>query len=282
MNAGIWISSATKRLETAGIGTARLDSELLVADGLKKDRSWVTAHADTPLTTKLLTKLNRQLAQRLQHVPMAYIRGKTEFYAREFLVDERVLEPRPETETMITQALSVLDDKRNNPNTPWLVADIGTGSGAIAITIKLEHPEATVMATDISGDCLELARQNAKKHKADVTFHKGDLLEPIHSNRIMPLAAGLMILANLPYVPDSYKINEAALHEPRQAIYGGPDGLDVYRALFQQLASFGVRPCTVLTEALPVQHEKLSLIASSYGFRATKTADFIQTFTVTD
>src|SRR5579885_1241682 len=96
-----WLANATKKLKTAGIGTARLDCLVLLADSLNKDKAFVLAHPDMVLSAAQLRKLNKQLAERQKHYPLAYIRGKTEFYGREFIMNHHVLEPRPESETMI-------------------------------------------------------------------------------------------------------------------------------------------------------------------------------------
>src|SRR5688500_8411905 len=101
MTVSIWLSYAIDKLETAGIGTASLDCQLLLADILEHDRSWLLAHTETVVTEETRKKLEAQPEERAKHVPLAYIRGKTEFYGREFFVDRRVLEPRPESETMI-------------------------------------------------------------------------------------------------------------------------------------------------------------------------------------
>lgn len=269
MTISIWLSYARDKLETAGIGTARLDSQLLVADALDRDRSWVLAHLDVVLVEETRTKLEGQLAERAKHVPLAYIRGKTEFYGREFLVDKRVLEPRPESETIID-----ILKKLPRSNGQMEIIDVGTGSGALAITAKLELPKSTVIATDIDPECLEVAEQNAQKHHVDIQFAQGDLLE-----QIKPSSGNLVItLANLPYIPDDFQVNPAALQEPKLAIYGGPDGLDPYRKLFTQAANLSVRPGYILTESMPPQHKQLALIAARYGFLQTQEDDFVQVF----
>lgn len=271
MTLSIWLNYAIDKLETAGIGTARLDCQLLIADALGHDRAWVLAHLDTPLAQETVKRVGRQLDERSKHVPLAYIRGKTEFYGREFLVDRRVLEPRPESETMI-DILKKLPPARESA--PMQIIDVGTGSGALAVTAKLELPKATVIATDIDPGCLEVAQANAERHRVNITFAKADLLEPVKvDNRQL-----VITLANLPYVPDDYHINPAALHEPRLAIFGGTDGLDPYRKLFRQAADLPKPPAYILTESLPPQHKQLQFIAARYGFYQTQEDDFIQVF----
>lgn len=271
MTITIWLHKAIEKLEQAGIGTARLDSQLLLADELHQDRSWILAHMDLPLTEQTQVKLNKLIDERAKHIPLAYIRGKTEFYGREFLVDRRVLEPRPESETMIDllKNLPVVSEKK-----PLQIIDVGTGSGALAVTAKLELPQAEVLGTDNDPGCLEVARANAHKHHVNIDFAEGDLLLPARQ-----LTRELVItLANLPYVPETFHVNEAALQEPRNAIFGGEDGLDPYRKLFEQANNLSRRPAFILTESLPFQHKILQFIAARYGFLFKSEEDFIQVF----
>lgn len=278
-----WLSRAVARLEEAGIGTARLDALVLAEDATGKDRAYLLAHPELLVRGSTSHKLNEQIERRIKHEPLAYIRGRTEFYGREFIVDRRVLEPRPESETMIEILCHLdrsgkistrfLDSARND----IVIADIGTGSGALAITAKLEIPDAKVSAVDIDPDCLAVAKKNAKKHSVDIDFHKGNLLGPLQD----PSSKISVLLCNLPYVPDNYQINQAAGNEPGIAIFGGPDGLGLYRKLFLQIAKnlqFKRSIKYILTESLPFQHEELIKIAWGYGYKQTAGEDFIQLF----
>lgn len=235
---------------------------------MNKDRAYLLAHPEMALPATALKKLNSQVDRRTRHEPLAHIRGKTEFYGREFLINKHVLEPRPESEAMI-ELLKKLT------STPRHIADVGTGSGCLAITAKLEIPEADVVAIDIDEKCLDVARKNALKHDTNIKFLQGDLLGPLLST-VYSLPPTL--LCNLPYVPDSFTINQAAMNEPRHAIFGGPDGLDLYRRLFAQTAKLSQKPKYILTESLPLQHKELSKIAESANYKLQKTEDFIQFF----
>ena len=280
-----WLESSTSALKDAGITTARLDCLVLLEDETGKDRAWLLSHPECELQGSVLKKLNTKITQRCQHIPLAYIRGKAEFYGREFAVNAHTLVPRPETETMIDLLKQVaINDLR------LTIYDIGTGSGAIAITAKLELPEAEVFATDIDEKCLETARANAKNLGADIEFLHGNLLEPISQNgerrkkngeNKKQAEAFSVLLCNLPYVPDNFQINRAATHEPRHALFGGPDGLDMYRELFSQLNALATKPLYILAESLPPQHELLASIAKAAGYKLTKTEDFIQLFQAT-
>lgn len=253
---------ATKQLTQTGISSARLDCLILLEDATGKDRAWLLAHPECALSDQIVDELNNKITQRSQHVPLAYIRGQSEFFGRTFYVDERVLEPRPETETMIELLLTL-----PLPERPVIV-DVGTGSGALAITAKLELPQASAYAVDIDAGCLAVTEHNAKNLRADITCLKADLLD----SSKLPTRPDV-VLANLPYVPDDFHINLAASHEPRLAIFGGPDGLDLYRRLFD-----GLQATYVLTEALPPQHEALANIAAKASYTQLHQQDFIQVF----
>lgn len=269
-----FIQFGTQKLTASGLSTARLDCLVLLEDALGKDKSWLLAHPEHVCQGPTLTLLDEQVARRSKHEPLAYIRGFTEFYGRRFAVDKRVLEPRPESETMIELLMSL------NLYDGMTLADVGTGSGALGITAKLVRPGLKITLIDIENDALEVAKQNAKKHGVDVTFYQGDLLEALPSSTLhLPPS---ILLANLPYVPDTYSINDAAKAEPKVAIFGGPDGLDLYRRLFVQIATksqFDSETTKyVLTESLPFQHTELTQIAKSAGYSLKASEDFIQVY----
>jgi release factor glutamine methyltransferase len=268
MSVDSWLRQAQQKLTAAGVGSARLDALVLLEDTTGQDRALLLAHPETELTAGQLKTLEKQIERRALHVPLAYIRGKTEFYGREFTINAHVLEPRPESETIIELLLQL------RPPVDSLVVDIGTGSGALAITAACELPGIRVAATDLDPKCLEVARNNAEKHTSDITFLEGDLLEPLGSEQSYTL------LCNLPYVPDGFHINQAAGHEPRLAIFGGPDGLDVYRKLFQQIGvqPRAQRPTHIITESLPPQHAALAAMAKRAGYGQDIDQDFIQQF----
>lgn len=258
-----WLKQAVKKLETAGIGTARLDSLVLIEDVVGKDRAWLLAHPETVLSDTQLHTLEGFIERRATHEPLAYILGQSEFYGRKFVVNKHVLEPRPESETMIDCLKSLV-----LPKTPRL-ADIGSGSGAIGLTAALEIPGSTIDLYDIDLQTLKVARANCKLHKVTARLYQADLLTKPHDDYHV-------VLANLPYVPDNYQINQAVLSEPKIAIYGGNDGLDLYRRLFYQLDNLRNKPHFVLTESLPFQHQALEKIAKQSSYDLQKTDDFIQ------
>jgi release factor glutamine methyltransferase len=265
MNIGKILKDGQRRLAKAGISSARLDVLILLEDSLHKDRAWILAHPEYKVSDGVAGRLKRKVERRAGHVPLAYIRGHTEFYGRHFKVNRHVLEPRPESETMIE-----LLKKLKLPPKP-AIADVGTGNGAIGITVALELAGSIVDLYDISAGAIAVAKHNVHLHELRLHVRKMNLLS-------RPLRPYDIVLANLPYVPDHWQINQAAMAEPKIAIFGGPDGLDVYRKLFVQLQRFTWQPSYVLTEALPPQHQMLSTIASLHGFQLKQTEDFIQVF----
>lgn len=263
MNIDNWIKKSVVALKKHN-DTPRLDAEVLLCHVLKKDRAWLLAHPEHPLQGLSLQRLDKLLLRRKKAEPIAYILGKCEFYGREFLVDNNVLVPRPESETMIDQL-----KKMGETGT---IIDVGTGSGALAITAKLEIPSAAVIALDIDPKCLRVAIKNSKIHNVKIEFIESDLLSNLPTKNYKSLT----VLANLPYVPTNYEINEPAKHEPKLALFGGKDGLNLYRRLFEQLKTF--EAATVFTESLIFQHSELTKIAAKAGFKQIDSKDLIQIF----
>lgn len=266
-----WLCSTEKLLHERGIETARLDSLVLLSDEIGRDKSWLLAHPEYTLQGSECENLSTKIAQRAKHIPLAYIRGKTEFYGREFAVNEHVLVPRPESEAMIDllKRLSVIDDR-------FSIFDIGTGTGCLAITAKLELPECKVIATDIDPKCLSLAKNNAQTLGADITFLEGDLLASIQNSRFE--IQDSIFLANLPYVPESYPINKAAAHEPKLALFSGTDGLEHFRRFFKQVQELPRQPRHIITESLSEQHKALARIAEAAGYRLDTTQELAQLY----
>jgi release factor glutamine methyltransferase len=227
------VEGARRRLEAAGIprAEATLDAELLARDVLGWDRAtWIARRDDDERSVDdrivpargigaFAAAFETLVARRAGREPMAYIRGTQEFYGREFLVGPGVLIPRPETELVVSEALDRGPGARRTPR----VADIGTGSGILAITMALEWPAARVTATDISADALTIARGNAEAHgvAARITFVETSGLDGVPG----PFD---VIVSNPPYVRASEAASlmpEVRDHEPGVALFGGDDGL---------------------------------------------------------
>lgn len=268
---GDWLVAANALLTRVGVTSGRLDALILLEDSTGRDRSWLLAHAEEALSASKVSELNSLLNRRAGHEPLSYIRNKTIFYGRQFYIDQRVLEPRPESETMLDLLKSL-----HLPRDVTII-DVGTGSGALAITAKLELPHVDVMATDIDPGALKVAEQNCQLHNCDIHFLKGNLLKPFYMHYH---PAHAVLLANLPYVPNYFQINQAAGREPQTAIFGGPDGLDLYREMFDQIDSLPYKPLFILTESMPPQHNSLQTIAKLHRYHLYTTQDFIQIFAI--
>lgn len=261
-----WLRRAQRQLSEVGIGTARLDALVLLEDVTGKDRAWLLAHPDHEISSDEQAVLTKLLKRRARHEPLAYVRQKTEFYGREFIVTPAVLEPRPESETM-------LDLLKKLPNLPMkpCIADVGAGSGSLGITAQLELPAARVELLEVDPKALKIAQKNVDKYTMSIPTILSDLLRDSRQDNDV-------LLCNLPYVPDTHQINNAARHEPDRAIFGGPDGLDLYRQLFKQAARLQNRPLFILTESLPPQHTGLKALATQGGYALIDTEDLIQVF----
>jgi release factor glutamine methyltransferase len=215
------LSEATEELTAAGCETPRLDAELLLSFVLGVGRERLVVDAYEELDVADLERFEQLVARREAREPVAYIVGRKPFRRISLAVDRRVLIPRPETELLVEVALSVGRGGR--------VADVGTGSGPVALALKEERPDLSVVGVDLSSDAVEVARGNAKTLGLDVEFVRADLLEGVPG----PFDA---VLANLPYVAEGSALPpEIELYEPDLALFGGPDGMDVTRRLLTML-----------------------------------------------
>jgi len=248
--------SAAQRLSEAGSASARLDAQVLLAHVLEKDRTWLFAHHDHELSRGDCNRYAGLVTRRRRREPVAYLLGRKEFYGLEFAVDRRVLIPRPETELLVDLVLAQISDR---PRQQVLVADVGTGSGAIAITVARYAPEATIYGIDISRDALDVATENGRRLTPDggPRFLEGDLLHPLPEQVDV-------IVANLPYVADeeySGLQSDVRDYEPRLALHAGAEGLDLIRRLLAQLSD-KLRPNgAVLLEISPRQGEVVQELA---------------------
>ncbi len=226
------LDDAARALALAGVDTPDLDAELLLAHVLDVDRTWLMAHPEQPLTSGQQLAFRAMLDRRTAREPLAYITGERWFYDILLHVTPAVLIPRPETEALVERALSWLQD---HPRA--VVADIGAGSGAIALAVaKHAPPDVRIYATDISVAALDVARANARRLglAPRVIFLPGDLLAPL------PEPVNLL-LANPPYVAETHRpqlMHEVAAYEPAAALFSGPAGLDHLRRLLAQAPGF--------------------------------------------
>jgi release factor glutamine methyltransferase len=231
--------------------SARSDASILMAHALGRDREWLIAHGESFITKAQTEKLAAFYDSRATGMPVAYIIGSAWFYGREFIVNDQVLIPRPETEHLVDEAVEHLR-ARANPNLPkalLTVLDVGVGCGAIGCSIAAEVPNAAIEATDTSSGALKIAEHNARRlHVFDrCRFYLGDLVQPVPSRHYD------VVVANLPYIPtaDIPVPPDSVGFEPREALDGGSDGLDHYRRFVSSLPSLLKPGGTALMEAAP-------------------------------
>ncbi|MFB3163622.1 peptide chain release factor N(5)-glutamine methyltransferase [Neobacillus sp. 179-J 1A1 HS] len=216
-----WASSFLKKAnrdENAG--------ELLLRHFTGMSRAQLFANVRDDLPEEQWEVFEKAVHEHVKGTPVQYIIGSEEFYGRKFIVNEEVLIPRPETEELVYETLKRINKREVK------VVDIGTGSGAIAISLKLEQPSLTVYASDIAEESLKVARENADLLGADVEFVQGDLLQPFRGQRFD------VVISNPPYIPvsDIETMSEVVTeHEPHRALFAGEDGLDFYRRFMVEL-----------------------------------------------
>ncbi len=259
------LNQAEAVIRISGSPYARLEVEALLCHLLGVDKAKLYANLQERVPENTYSSL-RRLIERRPKEPLAYLTNRKEFYGREFYVDRRVLVPRPETETLVEVALDVIDKNRQVLGPGVKIADVGTGSGAIAITLALAAPDALVYAIDLSPEALEVAAINCVKHGVSERIARlhGDLLQP------MPEKVNI-IVANLPYLTED-ELAQAEMDwstaplvsEPGIALYGGTDGLEVIRRLLS-MASYHLTPRgSLLLEIGSTQAEQVLSLAQRY------------------
>lgn len=229
------LRSAASFLETCGVDAPRANAEWLMCAVLAVSRERLIAIGASPVEERARLQFNRFVARRGElREPLAYIVGHCEFYGLTFFVSPSVLIPRPETEHLVERAVAIIDAR------PLRVADVGTGCGVIAASIAAATP-ATVVATDASPRAIEVARSNCGER---VAFRHGDLLEPLEGDPFD------LVVSNPPYLSwsDLERLQPEVRHEPRQALDGGPDGLDVLRRICSGVRSVLAEGGRVLLE----------------------------------
>lgn len=220
------IAWTTRYFQKQGLAAARLEAEILLAYALEENRVFLYTNFDAPVNQQERERFRRLIQRRIRREPLAYITGEKEFMSLSFEVSPEVLIPRPETELLVETAIALCTGDCNH------ICDVGTGSGAIAVSLAHYLASARVTAVDISVAALQIARRNAARHGVDIDFQMSNLLDEID-----PVLKFDLIVANLPYIPESqYECldPEIRLYEPRRALLAGGDGLDICRRLLPQ------------------------------------------------
>lgn len=228
---------------------------------LKKPKEFLFTYPEKIVPQALIKKLSRLIKQRLAGVPVAYLTGHKEFFELGFYVDKNVLIPRPETEILVEAVLELAKPRMT-------IADIGTGSGCVAIALSKRLPKCDISATDISAKAIEIAKKNNRLNKTKVKFYVGNLLTPIKNKQFD------IIAANLPYGWKQWQNNSSAASrglkfEPQIALFTKQNGLYHYRKLFKQIVDLKIIPLAILCEFDPRQTNDFKKLAQDYFPAAT-------------
>jgi release factor glutamine methyltransferase len=255
---------ATAQLKTANIGSAKLDAELLLAHTLQTRREYILAHSEQELLKHQLSIFEDLVSQRLNRTPLVHLTGLREFYSLEFEITPDVLTPRIETEQMVEWAIEYTPQNSS-------MIDVGTGSGAIAIAIAIHRPDLDIWASEIDTSALSVAQRNASKHKVKVTFTRSNLFKEVPKRFST-------IVTNLPYLKQDADLMPEVTKEPAVALFGGTDGLELYRQFFLQIPAHLEAYGHVFTECDPWQQPELTLLASKAGLKLIEQGYFILGF----
>ncbi len=234
-------------------GREQTAARIVMQHVLGTSYSEVMLHLQDELTAEQQETFKALLEEHVSGRPVQYCVGSEEFYGRSFLVDESVLIPRPETEELVLGTINRLP--KLFPHQTLKLADIGTGSGAIAISMKLECPELTVIATDLSENALATSQKNAQRLEADIDFRLGDLTAPLAGEKFD------IVLSNPPYIAfdEAQEMSSVVLeHEPHSALFAEEDGLILYRKLAEQLPLYMNSPGLIGLEIGYTQGEKVA------------------------
>jgi len=247
----------TRYFSDRGMQESRLEAEVLLADVLEKNRVYLYANYEEPVNQSERDVYREYIKRRIEGEPLAYIVGRREFMSLNFQVSPDVLIPRPDTEILVETALQLAKGEEVQR-----ICDVGTGSGAIAVSLAYYLLDAEIFGLDLSPEALRIARQNALQHGVKVDFREGDLLEPIQNEGQMD-----MIIANLPYVT-AQQLEELETgvkdYEPHLALLAPGDGLDIYRRLLAQIGPILRLGGYVLMEIDPRQTAAAKIMVQDY------------------
>lgn len=267
-----WLSQAAKQLADAYVPSSTLDAEVILAYALGQNRTYLHAHSSDNLDTDTLKKANSYLKKRIKRVPIAYIVGYKEFYGRKFHVTPDTLIPRPESESIIDLLKEILTPNSNSQfaeqrtNNPQLI-DIGTGTGCLGITAKLEFPHLDVTITDISAKALNIATLNAHALQANIVALGSDLLQNYTEKADI-------IIANLPYVDKVWERSTETNYEPDLALFADDNGTALIKRLIDQTDTKLSTDGFLIIEADPVQHLELIEYAKQHSLNIVKQSGY--------
>lgn len=260
-----WLTDASLKISKAGIPSPDLDAEIILSNCMLKNRTYLHAHPEAEIDTKTLSKADEIIEQRLKRVPLAYLFGYKEFYGREFQVTKDTLIPRPESETIIDILKQINTDKISN------LIDIGTGSGCLGISAKLEEPGLDVTLSDVSPEALKIAKINADRLMAAVDLMESDLLANINNKFDI-------IVANLPYVDKNWTRSPETNYEPSLALFADNHGKQLIEKLVIQSINALNKYGYLIIEADPEQHPGLIQFATEKSFKLFIQQDYIIAF----
>lgn len=261
------LAAAIDALAAAGVEDPRLDAELLLVEATGRERAALVADPQAGVSAPAARAFGEMVRRRLRHEPVAYILGRKGFRRIELAVDRRVLVPRPETELLVETAVALV--RRRGLREPRL-ADVGTGSGCIAVALAAELPEARLWAGDVSAAALTVSCRNAQRLGVAprIRFAAGDLLEPLR-----PGAPFDVICSNPPYVCDEASLPPELAFEPAEALFAGADGLDVIRRLVAEAPGWLARGGALLIEIGQGQADAARALALAAGFAPVEIRD---------
>lgn len=261
------LAISTQYLDEKGCASPRLDAELLLGHVLGMSRLDLYLNLQKPLTAQEVDAYRQCIGRRGRRIPVAYITGTKEFYSLEFKVTPAVLIPRSETELLVEEIVQAGLSRLAAGKRPVRILDLGTGSGAVAVSVARQDPEFHVTAVDISPEALAVAQENAERLEVaeQIEFVESDLFSRI--NGLFDL-----ICSNPPYITkkEMQELQPEVSFEPVQALDGGQDGLDFYRRIFREARHYLERPGEVMVEIGADQGQAVKVIAQQAGFEVEK------------
>lgn len=271
-----WLADAAKQLRNAQVPSARLDSEILLAHSINKSRTYLHAHPEQVICSKMLKLANSYLKLRINRMPIAYIIGQKEFYGRNFFVTPATLIPRPESEEIIELLAKILTNDTNRPlPTPYCLVDMGTGSGCLGITAKLEFPSLDVTLADVSSKALQIASLNAKALGAHANIVESNLFDGLNHKFDI-------ILANLPYVDSTWTCSLETSFEPNLALFASDNGMSLIKKLIDNTPAHLNNLGYLIIESDPCQHKDLICYANDKLLTKIAQKDYAIAFKLND